>query len=208
MSDTYFDSVEANVDGTKQSVPVRDSAAVHTDEIASEFESLAQSQNIGALDTTSKNLVGGINELKKYFSDDANIGEVGTWTPTLSAGLTVTSGTGTYYKIGRFVFCNVIIWINSSQATDDDLYITLPFNSANTRTYGTVGYINPFEDFDNLCVGIMNTDNKAYLIYAPGDDITNTNYIKGNQITTAIQFTICYIVQPGKVDNMAIRDRP
>ena len=63
MSDTYFDSVEANVDGTKQSVPVRDSAAVHTDEIASEFESLAQSQNIDALDTTSKNLVGGINEL-------------------------------------------------------------------------------------------------------------------------------------------------
>lgn len=129
----------------------------------------------------------------KYFSDDANIGEFGTWTPTLSAGLTVTSGTGTYYKIGRFVFCNVIIWINSSQATDDDLYITLPFNSAYTRTYGTVGYINPFEDFDNLCVGIVNTDNKAYLIYAPGDDISNTKYIKGNQITTAIQFTICYI---------------
>ena len=45
--------------------------------------------------------------------------------------------------------------------------------------------------FPNLCVGIINKDSKAYLIY--GNSNGTTSRIKGNQINTAIQFTITYV---------------
>lgn len=148
------------------------------------FASLANNVNIPQLDTTAKTLVGAIDELNSNFSE-------GTWTPELTAGVTITQGGGYYYKIGKLVYCNVVIWIDASQATDEELTISLPFTSDHERSYGTVGYINPLDDFPNLCVGIRNKGNKAQLIY--GDTSGATATIKGNQITIAIQFTLTYV---------------
>lgn len=125
-----------------------------------------------------------VSELNSNFSE-------GTWTPELTAGVTITQGGGYYYKIGKLVYCNVVIWLDTSQATDEELTITLPFTSDHERSYGTVGYINPLDDFPNLCVGIRNKGNKAQLIY--GDTSGATATIKGNQITIAIQFTLTYV---------------
>ena len=130
--------------------------------------------------------------ISRHFSDDATIlaGESGKWTPVLSAGVKITNGAGYYHKIGKLVYCNVLIWIDSSEATDEDLTISLPFISNHDRSYGTVGYLNPF-NFPNLCVGVVGKINIANLIY------TNTSgetvSIKGNQISTSIQFTITYV---------------
>ena len=128
-----------------------------------------------------------------YFSDDATVlsGKSGTWDPTLTAGVTVSGGYGQYYKIGKLVYCNVLIWIDTSQATDEELTISLPFTSDYARAYGTVGYTAPLNNFPNLCVGIIGNDNKAQLFY--GNTSGTASAIKGNQISTAIQFTIMYV---------------
>lgn len=149
------------------------------------FALLSNNVSISQLDTTAKTIVGALNELNSNMTV-----ETGTWTPVLTAGVEVTQGNGSYYKIGRLVICNVAIWIDSSEATDEDLTISLPFISNHDRSYGTVGYLNPF-DFPNLCVGVVGKTNIANLIY------TNTSggtvSIKGNQIRTSIQFTITYV---------------
>lgn len=150
----------------------------------SNFATLARTVNISQLQTSAKNIVAAVNELNSNFSE-------GTWTPELTAGVTITQGGGYYYKIGKLVYCNVIIWIDASQATDEELTISLPFTSDHERSYGTVGYINPLDDFPNLCVRMLNKDNKAQLIY--GNTSGTTSIIKGNQITTAIQFTLTYV---------------
>ena len=128
------------------------------------------------------------------FSDDATVlaGESGKWTPVLSAGVKITNGAGYYYKIGKLVYCNVIIWIDSSEATDEKLTISLPFTAAHIRSYGTVGYLSPF-NFPNLCVGIVNDNNIATLIYS--DSNNRTAEVKGNEINIAIQFTLTYVTQ-------------
>ena len=150
------------------------------------FALLSNNVSISQLDTTAKTIVGALNELNSNFA-----GESGTWIPELTAGVTITQGGGYYYKLGKLVYCNVVIWVDTSQATDEELTISLPFISDDVRSYGTVGYINPLYNFHNLCVGIINKDNSAYLIY--GNSNGTTSKIKGNQINTAIQFTLTYV---------------
>lgn len=152
------------------------------------YASLVNGVSIPQLNTTLKTVVGALNELNSKTTV-----ETGTWTPVLTAGVEVKQGNGSYYKIGRLVICNVAIWIDSSQATDDDLYISLPYASSSSRAYGIVGYIEPFIDFSNVCVGILGSDNRACLIYSPSDASGVTDIIKGSEMNTSIQFTIAYI---------------
>ena len=118
-------------------------------------------------------------------------GESGTWTPELTAGVTVTQGEGVYYKLGKFVWCRVSIWIDVTQATSENFYVTMPFNSIYSRVYGTIGYLYGATSFPNACVGIINPgDNKAGIYYGTDGGILQA---KGNQLSTALQFTIMYV---------------
>lgn len=156
------------------------------DTLATAILNKLSTQSFNSLNTSSKSVLDAINELNSN-----SAGESGTWTPELTASVTITQGECVYYKIGKFVWCRVSIWIDVTQATSENFYVTMPFNSIYSRVYGTIGYLYGATSFPNACVGIINPgDNKAGIYYGTDGGMLQA---KGNQLSTALQFTIMYV---------------
>ena len=115
----------------------------------------------------------------------------GSFIPTLTGGVTVTSGGCEWYKIGKLVFITCAIWIDSTAATADDFKITnAPFVASSQRAYGTVGYFYNMIAYSGICVSINVGTTTLDIVYGTS---AGTIRIKGNQVSSAIQFSICYL---------------
>lgn len=71
-------------------------------------------------------------------SSDANTlddYEEGTWTPSIGGSATYTTQTGTYTKIGRLVYVNMVFTINVIGTGSTTVISGLPFTAANDTTF-------------------------------------------------------------------------
>jgi len=104
---------------------------------------------------TSANANGGILQLSsgitfpasQVLASDPNTlddYEEGTWTPTLGGTATYTVQTGTYTKIGRFVYVSAMITVNTLGTGSTREIQGLPFsiNGSNNDIGAVIGYVN------------------------------------------------------------------
>ena len=109
--------------------------------------------NTGNLTITSGNLVlsngNGIDfsaagNAAGMTSELLNDYEEGTWTPTLGGTATYTVQTGTYTKIGRFVYVSAMITVNTLGTGSTREIQGLPFsiNGSNNDIGAVIGYVN------------------------------------------------------------------
>ena len=127
-------------------------------------------------------------------SSDANTlddYEEGTWTPVdgSGAGLTFTSASGTYIKIGKIVFINMFVEFPSTANGAAAFIAGIPFapNNANTNYVGCVGLNDtakanfyPFVAKDGSGIFIRNEN--------------NTNFYNTNMSQKTFVFTAQYLV--------------
>jgi len=70
--------------------------------------------------------------------------EEGTWTPTLGGNATYSVQTGTYTKIGRFIYASAMITVNTLGTGTNREIAGLPFNInlSNNDIGAVIGYVN------------------------------------------------------------------
>jgi hypothetical protein len=126
-------------------------------------------------------------------SSDANTlddYEEGSWTPTdaSGAGLTFSTATGSYEKIGRTVIARARVIYPSTANTNQATMGSLPFqpNAENTGNAGFIGYtgLSPLPSL------YINSGNSSVAVYSAGGAVvTNASYS-----AKEIQFTCVYRV--------------
>jgi len=119
--------------------------------------------------------------------------EEGTWTPSLGGIATYTSRTGSYTKIGRFVYVTVAMAINVIGTGSTFRISGLPFNAGvATGASGSVAYAAALsQNVVSFTVGVNAGDIDVYTMLAANTASSN-NSIFGN--TTTIQLSATYYV--------------
>jgi peptidoglycan hydrolase-like protein with peptidoglycan-binding domain len=119
--------------------------------------------------------------------------EEGTWTPSLGGTATYTSRTGSYTKIGRFVYVTVAMAINVIGTGSTFRISGLPFNAGvATGAAGSVSYAAALsQNVVSFTVGVNAGDIDVYTMLAANTASSN-NSIFGN--TTTIQLSATYYV--------------
>lgn len=154
------------------------------DQLATAILNKLSTQSFSSLDTTSKTVLGAIDELNSNISS-------GSFTPILTGGVTLTSGECQWYKIKNFVFITAALWLDSSGGTTDNFSITnAPFTASSIRAYGTVGYLVNLSAYPGLCAGINNNNKTINFSYGTSG---GTALLHGDQAGGAIQFSVCYL---------------
>jgi hypothetical protein len=153
--------------------------------------------------TTSASGVGITFPATQSASSDANTlddYEEGTWTPTLvfgsgSTGITYTTRTGRYTKIGNYVFATGFVELsNKGSSTGDATFTGLPF-SADTlnRSYGGNGQFDAGGSSVPVAVQVLAFGTTAYNRYGNGNTflgLTEANFTN----TSAYFFNAVYLV--------------
>jgi hypothetical protein len=117
--------------------------------------------------------------------------EEGTWTPTdaSGAGLSFTSASGEYIKIGKYVFALGKVTYPATASALGCSVGGLPFSVPNNTVYrsGANGYNN--NGLSLYPIATINTSNCTFILHATGGSATNA------QCTSmTINFTITYFV--------------
>ena len=96
---------------------------------------------------------GSANKLEDY--------EEGTWTPTAnfnsSGSATHTRQTGTYTKIGRFVYCDISIIFSKNTGSGTLQIINFPFSNTNGQDRGTASF-GYFSGLNGIPIGLMDSN--------------------------------------------------
>ena len=112
----------------------------------------------------------------------------GTFTPSSNSTKSLT-GQCQWYRIGNWVYLSCAIWTSGSDSSSDAFHLNIPFNIANQRAYGVVGYSALSASKPNLhMVGVGATKYLA-MEYGGGGAVTQ---VTRNEIST-FQFSIVYI---------------
>ena len=120
--------------------------------------------------------------------------EEGTFTPGLSfgggtTGITYGEANGTYTKVGRFVFCTMVMSLTNKGSSSGDVLITgLPYATQNTPSARGGGGFNYTDAFANLNhIPVLYSVNNSTEVYVyqlnssagagtRSDDLTSTNF--------------------------------
>ena len=119
--------------------------------------------------------------------------EEGTWTASLGGTATYTANTGTYVKIGKFVFWTVDFWVNTIGTGSTNTISGLPF-TVGTKSSGTVSSFSNLSSNQITVVPFTNNSGTSIVFYGTTTAVAGntTLAIFGNN--TRMYISGCYPV--------------